>query len=209
MKRTVIISLAQLALAIGCVNAQTLIPNGSFEGGMTGWTTVGNVEALGPPRTSMPVGTDGVRAAAIGTFDDANARMSEVLHLTGNQAYSMTFDLLASGVGVGGLTGSVQVLLWDGALNVYSSHVFSSISPPTVHNGAEGFVPEQLFFSLPSGVTDITLTIQDVSPNGGNQVDPVVDNIRLATVPEPGTSLFALAGLSGGIALRQRRKARV
>src|SRR5436190_1255891 len=124
MKRTVLISVTQLALAIGCVNAQTLIPNGSFEGGMTGWTTVGNVEALGPTRTSMPVGTEGVRAAAIGTFDDPNASMSEVLHLAANQPYSMTFDLLASGVGVGGLTGSVQVLLWDGALNVYSSHVF-------------------------------------------------------------------------------------
>jgi hypothetical protein len=208
MKTTILILLTQLALTIGCVNAQTLIPNGSFEDGMTGWTLVGNVEALGPPRTDMPVGTDGTRAAAIGTFDGPNASMSEVLHLTGNQAYSMTFDLLASGVGVGGLTGSVQVLLWDGTLNVYSSNVFSAISPPTVHNGAEGFIAQQFVFSLASGVTDVTLTIQDVSPNGGFQVDPVVDNIRLATVPEPGTCLFVLAGLSGGFALRKRRKPR-
>ncbi len=202
MKATASLLLSFLALLN--VHGQTLIPNGSFESAMTGWTTVGSVEALGPPRTSMAVGTDGTRAAALGTFDSANASMSQVLYLSANQDYRMTFDLLASGVFVGGLTGSVQVLLWDGVGTIYSSNQFTSVSAPVLHNGAEGFEPQQFFFSLPAGITDATLTFTDVSPNGGGHVDPIIDTIRVTAVPEPQACLLLLVGLPAMIGWRGR-----
>jgi hypothetical protein len=194
--KTILALLCALTASLAA-HGQVLIPNGSFETGMTGWLITGSVEALGPPRTSMPVGTDGTRAAAIGTFDNAGASMSQVLHLTADQTYSMTFDLLASGVGVGGLTGKVQVALFSGA-TIYASPLFTAVSPPTVHNGAEGFSPQQFFFSLPTGINDVTLKFTDVSSNGGAGVDLIVDNIRIAAVPEPQTCVLALMGLAFG-----------
>lgn len=184
-------------------HGQVLIPNGSFETGMTGWIVTGSVEALGPPRTSMAVGTEGTRAAAIGTFDNVGASMAQVLHLTANQNYSMTFDLLASGVYVGGLTGRVQVVVGNG-INTFALNQFSSVSTPTLHDGAEGFVPEQFSFYLPPGITDATLTFSDVSPNGGAHVDVVIDNIRIAAVPEPQTCLLALLSIPFVIGWRRQ-----
>jgi hypothetical protein len=182
----------------------SLISNGSFENGLTGWTTAGTVEVLGPTRTSMPVGTDGTHAAAIGTFDGPNASMSQVLSLSPNAHYRMTFDLHASGVGVGGLLGQVQVRITDGS-STYFSSLFSAISPAYLHNGADGFEAKEFYFFLPANVNSVTLTFSDASPNGGRSVDPIVDNIQLQVVPEPQTLGLLLLGAS--IIALIRRKA--
>ena len=100
----------------------------------------------------------------------------QVLHLTANQNYSMTFDLLASGVYVGGLTGRVQVVVGNG-INTFALNQFSSVSTPTLHDGAEGRSGTILLLPA-AGITDATLTFSDVSPNGGAHVDVVIDNIE-------------------------------
>src|SRR5262245_24002695 len=92
--------------------ADPSLVNGSFEDALTGWSQTGFVEALGPPRTSMPIGTEGARSAALGTFGVANSSISQSLAVKPGASYELRFDLLASALGTGGITASVEARVW-------------------------------------------------------------------------------------------------
>lgn len=204
MKRQLLAAAAFFLLVAPNSKAIQLIPNHSFEDGLTGWTSTGFVEVLGPPRTVMNVGTDGTRAAALGTFDAPNSTLALVnpLMLSAGQSYSLSFDMLASGLGTAGLLSTVEVTILDFALNsAFHSVNFSEVSGDFVHNGAQGFSSKAFSFMVPNGVEKVGLSFLDKSPNGGRSVDLIIDNVVLRkTVPEPALggvfSLLIVFGLS-------------
>ena len=73
------------------------------------------------------------------------------------------------------------------------------MTPPTVHNGAEGFVPMGMSFFMPGKESAVQLKFLDISPDDGKAVDLIIDNVRMTKIsPIPdiaGTKLLLIISM--------------
>src|SRR5258708_27544004 len=176
------------------------IQNGSFENSFTGWTQTGFNTVLGPSWNPNAIGTDGIHAAAIGTFDVANSSLSQTIGNVGTGSYTIQFDWFADAEGIPNIAGALIVSAFRNGSSL-ATQTFTSMSGSVLKDGSKLFQAGSLPLSVPAGTGPITVTFADGSPNGGIRVDPVVDNIRL--VPEASTQAYLFCGGLLGLVLRK------
>src|SRR5262249_32364755 len=143
-----------------------------FEDGFTGWSAVASV-VMGPP-SQPPLGVEGTHSASLGIFDVAGATLAQTVGVVGETNYSLTFWFMANGAA--GRTGSVRVGV-EGPGGVLASQIFSERAVTLVNSN--GFVRREVMFETPAGTTAVRIRFEDVSANGGLQVDPVIDDVQL------------------------------
>ena len=183
---------ASLTLS-GAASAATLLQNGSFENGTTGWTT-----GTGPG-VELHDGTTGPTIAPQdGSYyaeldSTANSSMYQMLSLTTGK-YLLSFwyspastNMNSNGIGywLSGITnGSVSSYTPGAAIGSWLLVELEFVVTKAV--------PFRLTFDAP-GTSD---------GSGG-----LLDNIQIASIPVPASGAALLAGLGGLAALRRRRKA--
>jgi hypothetical protein len=166
------------------------VTNGSFEFGLNGWTTTGAVTVQGPPSGGTAAGTDGTHAANIGAFDATDSGLFQTLNVVPGTNYLLSFDSAANSPSLG-RTGVVQVVVQAGAQVLASTLVTDVAVLPT--GGTNGFTARNLSFVVPDGVFNVTLEFLDQSPNGGQGVDTMIDNVRIMRNRPPVASNFTAA----------------
>lgn len=168
--------------SIGPASSAELIQNGSFEEGLAGWSETGYNATLGS--SGNPIGTEGNRAANIGAFDAANSSISQEVFLDSPGLYKLDFDWLLNGNAMPGITGSFIVtvdLLPGGRIGELER---SGETGDFALSGALGFQHEELSFNVENADTTIRLSFVDTSPNGGDNVDIAIDDVRLSAVSD-------------------------
>ncbi|MEO5804574.1 MAG: Ig-like domain-containing protein [Verrucomicrobiota bacterium] len=93
--------------------------------------------------------------------------------VTSGSSYALFFDILA--LGNPGRTAVIRVEL-NSSLGTIAAQSFT--------NAAQNAAPyiyqtKSIPFTIPSGVTNVTLRFVDLSPENGVAVDPIIDNVRI------------------------------
>ena len=156
----------------------SLISNGSFESGLTGWTATGNLNLVtassSPPAVTV---TDGIQAVR---FNDGqrtpNGVLSQTFATTPGATYRLTFDIAA----YGWQTTLEQRLLVSA--ESAGTQVFSQ-AVSVFGQGTGTWWTSKSFTFLASG-SSTTLTFADVSPNTLN-TDVMLDNVAVVAIAAP------------------------
>jgi hypothetical protein len=174
--------------------APSLLTNGSFESGYTGWSESGNQNIY---TTSFAPTTDGVKGVQFnGAQATPNGVLSQTFSVTPNTVYTLRFDL-----GVTGWRTTAQQSM--GVTVVGNSTLLSQVVSVFGIGTGTAFTAETLTFTTDSS-NAVTLTFTDVSPATIN-IDMLLDNARVtsgsSSTPTPtptttpsGTSLITNAG---------------
>jgi hypothetical protein len=164
--------LLSICVFLLCANSQALV-NGSFESGLAGWTHTAGV-ALNPFTPTIPA-TDGTNSVYLGLDNKAGATLSQAFSAVAGSSNVLSFDFFVSCLP--GNFGAMRVTLTttQGTLFTQSYTNFGPNFPP--FNIESKSIP----FVVPAGVSNVTLTFMDVSPNSGIACDPVLDNVRVAS----------------------------
>lgn len=173
-----------------CPRLMSQVVNGSFESGLTGWvaSNVG-IYVSGPP-ADRPTGTHGTHAVNLGVFSLPGSYVGQWVSVAPSTDYSLLFDFTANANGNGQWTGRVRATVFDAAGKVLNSDIFSSTVPNGfLLNGPDGFTTRTVSFRSPASLALLPIAIRfdDVSDNGGQAVDVVLDNVRLFSPPVPNT----------------------
>lgn len=151
-----------------------LILNGSFEAGLDGWEHDISV-------WEIAAGTQGAKAANLGTFDQPGSFLSQAFAVHPGRDYTLLFSTAANAVGVLGVDSylGVSVATLDGEIVV--SNVFNDVSAG-LPSGALGFTSRRIDFTTSAAMDRLRLTFRDVTPGGGRGVDQMVDSISVSEV---------------------------
>lgn len=176
MNRT--IALLALALALtAATSAQNLLVNGSFESGSAGWTYTGNLTLLPYPGHS-PVGVNGNYCVTIGGGKVPNSILSQTFAVIPATNCLLSLATAAEAGGPGEI-GALKVEIVGPGNSLLAAASYMDISPGPLL-GTNGFVRRLLAFTTPAGVGSVTLRITDISPNGGENVDPAIDDVNVS-----------------------------
>jgi len=156
----------------------------------------GSVDLIG----SGPGGTsfnflpgNGLYVDLDGSTSDAGLMLQDSIML-GAGNYVFEFDLAGS---QRGSTETVQTFLYVNGSPLLGPYVFT-------RNSADPFSTQSISFSiLGGGTVGISFSFQNVGAPGDN-VGALLDNVRLSTVPEPGSMLLLAMAGAGFIARRRR-----
>lgn len=201
-------SAAAIAFATSGSIAAPIVTNGSFESGLTGWTTAGGGTTPGIGITVITTG--GVNSTGYGdnvpiydgthavffVDDNANETLSQSVSLAGGTAYTLSFALFATRSGAANQY-SFSLKDWLGAdllatnssasvpVGVWTPYSYSFVAPSTGN-----FL---LAFNFTSGATPAK--------------DVLLDAVNITAVPEPASWAMMLMGMGAlGLAMRQRRR---
>ena len=170
----------------------SLLSNGSFEAGLAGWMTAGNV--MMGFNTPSSQATDGTRLIVYNAGNTPpNGVLLQGVNTTAGQAYQLSFD-----VGVVAFNQSEQRLnvTAQGAKTLLSR----TVSVFGVGNGLQKWVPQSFTFVADSTTT--TLTFRDVSPTT-LALDLLLDRVRLVSQgPTLRTLTVASSNPHSGAAVR-------
>jgi len=158
------------------VNGLTGLVNGSFEAGLSPWTTSGGTQ-YSVVLDSTTGGTDGSKIIAFNSANSANGGvLSQTFATTPGTVYNLTFDL-----GVLAFNTSQQ------KVQVTVTGTGSLLSQVATINGIGGGTKkwEAKSFSFTANSPNTTLTFTDTSTTTTN-IDMLLDNVK-ATVPGGGT----------------------
>lgn len=185
---------ATLLMAAGAANA-TVIVNGNFEGGNTGWTTTGNVNLVNgfPYFGAGNAAQNGLHGLTFNSGDSQpNGTASQTFATVYGQAYFFNFDF--------GTTSGPSQSLVASVLGADGSTVLGSL---TVSDNQQTGLLTRFGFGFFGDGNLATVRFSDVGTNGTVSLDGVIDNVAV-TVPEP--SSIALMGLAAAALLRSRRR---
>lgn len=207
---------AALSLPLMASATANLLTNGSFENGLTGWTTSQSPGTIYPIATiaynslpgafgeAVPPDNFGPSLSpdAVGDFgayfvDDQTLQvLSQQFTVTDAGLYNIGFSLYVPANGAANPGAAImQVTFADGV----TTGLFSvQTLPITTWTGAVGT------FDFQPGQYTVSISFETT---GGFSADAVIDRVYVAAVPEPGTYALFLAGLGvmGLIASRRRR----
>lgn len=146
--------------------------NGSFEEGLTGWTRNNTASDISP---WVVPGSDGTNCLEIGGGNVPGSIVSQTFSVAAGARYMLAFDILA--LGDPGRTGIVRVEL-DSAVGMLATQWFTNAARNTL---PYTFQAKSVPFTVPAGVTSVTLRFVDMSPSSGIAVDPIIDNVRVTS----------------------------
>ncbi|MBO9582446.1 MAG: PEPxxWA-CTERM sorting domain-containing protein [Sphingobium sp.] len=188
--------------------AAPIITNGSFESGLTGWTTSGSGTTPGIGITVITTGGtnstgygdnvpvyDGTHAVFF-VDDNANETLSQSVSLVGGTHYTLSFALFATS---------------SGAANPYTFSLKDSVGASVLGTNLSSNVPVGVWtpysYSFQAASTgNFTLAFNFVSGQTPSK-DVILDAVNITAVPEPASWALMLMGFGGlGFAMRQRRK---
>lgn len=183
-----------LDLVGGGQAARAQVANGSFELGLSGWTANAGIALTLSTWTPGLPASDGTNALEFGYPDVPGSVLSQEVPIVGGYDYTLQFDNFALGA-------PPKV----GVLRVEVNSAAGLLASQTVTNAANDtspwtYQPKAIPFSVPVGVTNVTLRFSDLSPNNGNGVDPIIDNVRItSSAPAMLVDTFTLAENSGSL----------
>jgi PEP-CTERM motif len=203
------LALSAVLLTAGAAHA-TIVNNGDFETGtFFDWTLAGptgSSAAVVIPNNStldypfgafhepIPVGPDGGKFVAYFSTDTSTQTISQVITLTPNQMYSLSFDLYSPA---------------NGQLNQFNASLTSSLDntslgPFLAKPFGPGWVSESATF-VASANSPYTLMIS-YTGLGSFGADFAIDDIAVTPVPEPSTWAMMILGFFGVGFMAYRRK---
>ena len=168
--------LASLAFsAPKAASAATGIENGSFEAGLDGWASGGNVGTQsGPPYSP----TDGSVLAAFNTVNSApNGWISQQIPVRNDISRHHRFRLDVGNLGYSGIEMRLRVEVTEELFGVIHHRVDQVVTVPGITGGATRW--QEASFNFPTPLTGTVLVkLSDVSTDSNN-ADLVVDHVRV------------------------------
>lgn len=182
-----------------------VIRNGSFEQGLTGWTSSGTVGVTGIDAGGFQYGaSNGLNALGFnGGQQTTAAVVSQTFDTLAGQEYAVEFDFRKWGFATG--TASLLANIVDGANNAVLASVNVSDSVGDQTNNANNTNYSHYYFKFFATGSQTKIQFFDQSTNRGFSFDPVLDNVIVSTIPEPTTAALAVLGLSA-LGLGRRRR---
>jgi hypothetical protein len=203
-----LITLVLAGFAASGAHAANLVVNGDFESvtgtSPNGWTIAPGTELLDLKGSDyIPCcGASGSAAnlanhfASFGPGNVPNvSTLSQVIATTAGAHYTLTFDAGAMGGGSEDIVASI----YNGA-TLLTSEKLTTVAN---NNLDTTFSPYSLGFTATGGATKVVFN----AVGDGINIDPILDNVSVAGVPEPATWAMMLIGFGGlGAAMRRSRK---
>ncbi|MEZ5385643.1 MAG: PEP-CTERM sorting domain-containing protein [Prosthecobacter sp.] len=200
--------LACLLLAVTALHLQAaIIVNGSFENNTGGipdsWTATGNL-GVSPVQGK----SDGSFAVAFSLGNTpSNGVLSQTFSTTLGQDYLLTFDFGKYAVNQPTEVARLVYDIFDGAGFGGASLLSGTVSDGTPGLNSDSsllYNPYQFAFTAMGALTTLRFTDTSDPQSGGGGFDAMLDNVSVASVPEPSRiSMFACALI--GLAMRRRR----
>ena len=196
-----------IAGAVGVLTfgAHAQIFNGSFEDGLTGWNTTPGDFIIGHD-PSQPIGTDGYYSADLGGGDVTGAVLSQTINNFANGGvYQLSYDSACNAGDVLSLVSVWEVVIIANGQQIAAQTLSQqNVGQPA---GSFGFVHRQMDFTVAPSVQNITISFEDMTPNGGVGIDTALDLVQVVSVPEPDSAAIAgLAVVVGAITRVWRRR---
>jgi hypothetical protein len=195
-----------LALAAGSAGADSLVVNGNFTGGLTGWTTftvpngllAASVADIVPPDPiAVPEAEFQATRPSLNQFSDlAGAGISQDVVLPGGDI-NISVQIAAQGGSSANLFGGMANLLVDS--KPVAGYDFGALQSGQL-------VSASLSYNAVLAAGEHNLGVEFVQPAGGNVVVPfeyVSEFLVDDAVPEPGTIGFCALGVAA-LVLRRR-----
>jgi hypothetical protein len=210
MKRVLAIaSIVAVGLATSA-SASTIVTDGDFNNGLTGWTRTGHGTTPGIGITVITTGGtnstgfgdnvpsfNGLTDAAFFVDDKARERLSQNVLLTGGKEYTLSFALFATASGAGNPNGFSFI-------SSIGNDVLSALTSATVTVGQ--WTDYTYTFSVPKS-GDFALDFNFIS-GATPAKDVLLDAVAISAVPEPATWAMLLIGFAGlGFLAYRRNKA--
>jgi hypothetical protein len=209
MSRVLYGALAAFALAgFAATGAQAGIVNGNFES-VTGTSPDGwsispgtEIQDLTGADYIPCCGTTGTAAelanhfASFGPGNVPNiSTLSQSIATTTNAQYTLSFDAGALGSG----SEDIIAAVYDGATLIQSLTLTTTAN----NNLDTTFSAQSLSFTATGAATNVVFS----AVGDGINIDPVIDNVSVAGVPEPASWAMMLVGFGGlGAAMRSARR---
>ncbi|MGE0487209.1 MAG: DUF642 domain-containing protein [Gammaproteobacteria bacterium] len=184
-------------IALSAPASATLLTNGSFESGLTGWTTSGGLAQ--PDVVGTWQAHDGSRLIDLNGFMPGSI-LQNVATVVG-QAYTLSFAL-SGNFSNSTDTKEVAVDVGGGATSYFFARPLGWSTANMLWT-----VIEHQFVATATTTTVSFTSLSDAGDFGGHNAEgAVLDNIRLDAVPTPEPGVLALAGLGLTGALARRRR---
>jgi len=197
MKKTIFIGLLTLSLMqVSQMTNASLITNGSFEIGLTGWNTIpfsgGSISTSGTEGV-----TDGVQAVIFNGGNLLGGTLSQSFATIIGTEYQLTFDYGVFSTSFPSRIQSIQleILGFNSLLNTTVTD--SASSPTSFKNLSFNFVADSL---------STTLNFNDFTSLGESfAIDGIIDSVNITAVPIPAAGWLFGTGLLALISFRNNR----
>ena len=162
--------------------------NGSFELGMAGWT-INSIDrdAVKLDDIRLPA-TDGRNCVRMGGRDVPGTTLSQDFRVFPGTIYDLTLDFGAEGTADFEARLGVEISASNAPPIV--SQIFTNFTQPM----NPSYCPICIRFAAPPLMTNLVLSLSDISPNDGIEVDPIIDHIVIGPAP------ILRASLANGLA---------
>jgi hypothetical protein len=206
MIRSVLASALAVVMSVGAASAATVtVFEDKFEYGeaipvpgstLGGWTiSEGSIDLLGPGSYASWCGAgQGSCLDMNGSTSTAGKIEQLITGLISGQTYELTFDYGNNQNSKSATVAEVLEFGIDGLLGSVSVFAVSTMQ-------------SSMIYSFVATGTSATLFFRDAGTTPGDNGGPLLDNVRLSTVPLPAGGLLLLGGLAGLAALRRRKAA--
>jgi hypothetical protein len=166
-----------------------MLVNGSFESGLTGWTSTATVLGHGGPYAVdysdfHAAAEDGLWWLFLGGRDAFGYIEQTITGLESNTRYAVFFFMAAEAIG-----DTFTVSMTSGSSS--PSQLFTA--PPASIGDWRVWLPSEYQFVTDSSATAATLRFTSAPPGTGFDIG--LDNVSIRVVPEPATFVLVLLGL--------------